>query len=54
MFTIYYKGFYINCYCDRDECRIIHDTITPHHAKSLHAAKIWITKETRRHDTPHL
>ena len=22
MYTIFYKGFYINCYCDRDECSI--------------------------------
>ena len=47
MFTVYYKGFYINCYCDEPRCRIVHDTITPRDAKSLHAAKCWITRHTK-------
>ena len=43
MFTIQYKGFYINCYCDKDECRIVYKAFQ-HQCKSLHAAKIWIAK----------
>jgi len=44
MFTVLYKGIYIHCYCDRDECTTSWTDYTTRHHKSLHAAKCWITK----------
>lgn len=49
MYTIFYKGFYINCYCDRDECSIASNGIDTlarfgYTFKSIRAAKMAISK----------
>jgi hypothetical protein len=51
MWTQTYKGYFIHGYCDRAECRIQDpDTLeTIKTCKSLHAAKIAITKHIKIH-----
>ena len=48
MFTDCYKGFFINGYCDRSECRVIFPNggeVLPGYAfKSYRAAQLFITK----------
>ena len=46
MFTINYKGFYINCYFGKPECWINTQMAGGQikHYKSLHAAKMDVTK----------
>jgi hypothetical protein len=45
MFTIQYKGFYINGYCDKPECKVIFCNDSPLiTVKSLRAAKLAIAK----------
>lgn len=44
MFTIEYKGSYINCYCDKSECKIA--GIPELTFKSIRSAKCFITKHT--------
>ena len=44
MWTISYKGRYINGYCDRDECYVVE---LHRRFKSLRAAKCAITSATR-------
>ena len=43
MFTVRYKGIYIHGYCYNDVCNIRFNEVV-HRFKSLHAAKIGITK----------
>jgi hypothetical protein len=43
MWTIKYKGAYINGYCDMLECNVV-STKGHKRCRSLHAAKIAITK----------
>jgi len=45
MWTKEYKGFYINGYCSKEECRVIFENGEPLiNVKSLRAAKLAITK----------
>ena len=49
MFTIFYKGFYINCYIDKEECSIACNGIDTNDRfgytfKSIKAAKMAISK----------
>lgn len=46
MFTIQYKGFYINAYCDRPACSVV-DALAcskVRHFKTVRAAKCFITR----------
>ena len=52
MFTIYYKGWYIHGYCDKQEthvtpCPNIESEGNRQRFKSMHAAKIYITKRMK-------
>lgn len=42
MFTVYYKGYYINCYIDKSECSIAGLSVPKF--KTLNGAKRFITK----------
>ncbi len=44
MWTIKYKGVYIHGYCDKQECKALSHVAGVLRFKSLHAAKIAITK----------
>lgn len=44
MWTITYKGWYILGYCDKPEYRVYYPGLGSTKVKSLHAAKIFITK----------
>jgi hypothetical protein len=45
MFTIEYKGFYINGYCDKPECKVVFPNGSPLvTVSSVHAAKLAITR----------
>jgi hypothetical protein len=45
MFTLNYKGWYVNGYCDRPQCRVLlPDSTLWGTFKSLQAAKVAITK----------
>jgi hypothetical protein len=45
MFTVQYKGYYINCYIDSDKCYIV--GFPQIELKSILSAKQWITKLTK-------
>jgi hypothetical protein len=45
MFTVFYKGYYINGYILKNECSIISDKMqSPVKVKSIHAAKCIISR----------
>lgn len=45
MFTIQYKGFFIHGYCHKDECSFHAEFEIAERCKSLHAAKVRITRK---------
>ncbi len=47
MWTVYYKGMFINGYSDRDECTVIGGKLTDRKFKSFRAAQIAITKAVK-------
>lgn len=46
MWTIIYKQYFIHGYCDKPQCRVQAPGMTTIEFKSLHAAKIAITKRS--------
>jgi len=49
MFTIYYKGLYINGYCDKDECYVagFPNSFAGKRFKSFRAAQLAITESLK-------
>lgn len=49
MFTLNYKGIHIHGYTDKSECRVQFVDTFGRTVKSLHAAKLYITKYLKQY-----